>query len=138
MNYCNPNWNGNGNLSAEDVQTIQQMYGAPGSPNASAFDLEFPHIARGDCELDKATLTFAPDGNASWNANVKTNHTHSGDYWHAKLTLRDQSGNTIATIPEFTSMRMSDDHGYYTWTHAFTFSPVLFTDIKSGHLNSSC
>lgn len=29
MNYCNPNWNGNGSLSAEDVRGVQRMYGTP-------------------------------------------------------------------------------------------------------------
>ncbi|WP_163988986.1 M12 family metallopeptidase [Pyxidicoccus caerfyrddinensis] len=29
MNYCNPNWNGNGNLSATDVQGAQLTYGVP-------------------------------------------------------------------------------------------------------------
>jgi hypothetical protein len=29
MNYCNPNWNGNGNLSATDILAVRQLYGAP-------------------------------------------------------------------------------------------------------------
>ncbi|MFP2923607.1 hypothetical protein ACLESO_00015 [Pyxidicoccus sp. 3LG] len=29
MNYCNPQWNGNGNLSATDQQGAQQTYGVP-------------------------------------------------------------------------------------------------------------
>jgi hypothetical protein len=29
MNYCNSNWNGGGNLSATDIQGVQQMYGTP-------------------------------------------------------------------------------------------------------------
>jgi hypothetical protein len=31
MNYCNPVWNGNGNLSATDIQGAQQFYGGPNS-----------------------------------------------------------------------------------------------------------
>lgn len=27
MNYCNPQWNGNGNLSVLDVQAVQKVYG---------------------------------------------------------------------------------------------------------------
>ena len=29
MNYCNPDWNGNGNLSATDIAGIRQLYGTP-------------------------------------------------------------------------------------------------------------
>jgi hypothetical protein len=29
MNYCNPQWNGNGKLSATDVQMVQKYYGIP-------------------------------------------------------------------------------------------------------------
>lgn len=29
MNYCNPQWNGDGNLSATDILTVQTFYGKP-------------------------------------------------------------------------------------------------------------
>jgi hypothetical protein len=29
MNYCNPNWNGNGNLSATDIAGVRRYYGPP-------------------------------------------------------------------------------------------------------------
>lgn len=29
MNYCNPNWSGNGKLSALDIVAVQKLYGAP-------------------------------------------------------------------------------------------------------------
>jgi hypothetical protein len=29
MNYCNPNWNNGGQLSATDIQGVQQFYGPP-------------------------------------------------------------------------------------------------------------
>jgi hypothetical protein len=29
MNYCNPDWNGNGQLSATDIVMVQMFYGAP-------------------------------------------------------------------------------------------------------------
>jgi hypothetical protein len=32
MNYCNPNWNGGGNLSATDIQGVQIVYGKPPQP----------------------------------------------------------------------------------------------------------
>ena len=37
MNYCNPVWNGNGNLSATDIQGAQQFYGGPKSISAVAW-----------------------------------------------------------------------------------------------------
>jgi hypothetical protein len=30
MNYCNPNWNGNGSLSATDIDGVQSLYGVKG------------------------------------------------------------------------------------------------------------
>ncbi len=30
MNYCNPVWEGNGNLSATDIEMVQRFYGKPG------------------------------------------------------------------------------------------------------------
>ncbi|PFH09714.1 hypothetical protein BCF11_2114 [Collimonas sp. PA-H2] len=32
MNYCNPNWNGNGNLSPTDIAMVQAYYGDPNLP----------------------------------------------------------------------------------------------------------
>jgi hypothetical protein len=32
MNYCNPNWNGGGNLSGTDIQGVQIVYGKPPQP----------------------------------------------------------------------------------------------------------
>jgi len=29
MNYCNPNWNGNGNLSSTDIIGVRSLYGSP-------------------------------------------------------------------------------------------------------------
>lgn len=31
MNYCNPSWNGNGNLNRTDIQGVQALYGARGN-----------------------------------------------------------------------------------------------------------
>lgn len=33
MNYCNPDWNGNGELSTTDIQGVRQYYGAPSCPH---------------------------------------------------------------------------------------------------------
>lgn len=37
MNYCNPSWNGNGNLSAGDIQGVQAFYGGPEEGEAWVF-----------------------------------------------------------------------------------------------------
>jgi hypothetical protein len=39
MNYCNPHWNGSGNLSATDMRGVQEMYGLLDNPDASRGDL---------------------------------------------------------------------------------------------------
>ena len=36
MNYCNPDWSGDGNLSASDIAGVQQVYGLP-DPEVVAF-----------------------------------------------------------------------------------------------------
>ncbi len=138
MNYCNPNRNDDGSLSQTDIDTIQQMYGDPSAPKANPIDLTFPHIKVGDCELDGATITLNPDGSAVWNAQVKTDHTHSGDIWHATLNLQDIVQNNISSVPTFDSVRMSDNHGYYPWQHAFSYPAVLFSEVKGARLHSSC
>jgi hypothetical protein len=38
MNYCNPNWNGGGNLSGTDIQGVQIVYGK--APSDPSYDLE--------------------------------------------------------------------------------------------------
>jgi hypothetical protein len=35
MNYCNPDWNGNGELSALDIAAIRALYGEPRPPIAA-------------------------------------------------------------------------------------------------------
>jgi hypothetical protein len=138
MNYCNPNWNGGGQLSATDILTIQDMYGAPGAASTSPYDISFPHDNLGDCELDGATIAFNADGSATWSAQVKTNHTHSRDIWHASIELLDVVQNEIESVPTFDSPDLHDDHGYYTWQHTFSFPAVLFSEIKGARLHSSC
>lgn len=51
MNYCNPSWNGNGQLSATDVRAVQQVYGARQSVSGNAW-ADFNGDGRADyCQL---------------------------------------------------------------------------------------
>jgi hypothetical protein len=136
MNYCNPNWNGGGNLSPTDIATIQQMYGAPGGPTSNSFTMSFNHQHAGDCSLDGATIQFNPNGTAVWSASVSTSSRH--DVWITNLTLLDAAGHDLQRIPKFDSPVMRESHGPYPWNVNFTFNPSLFGQIKGAHLHGHC
>jgi hypothetical protein len=107
-------------------------------PPPTVTSLTFPHIAKGDCELDGATIQFKSNGAGQFSARVRTNHTHSGDVWHTTITGRNHAGQTIVSLPTFDSTRMDDNHGYYPWTVYFEFDPTKWSQIESAHSENGC
>jgi hypothetical protein len=107
-------------------------------PPPKITSLSFKHDAKGDCELDGATIQFKSNGSGQFSARVKTNHTTSGDVWHTTITGRNLAGQTIVSLPTFDSMRMDDNHGYYPWTVYFEFDPTQWSQIESAHSENSC
>ena len=138
MNYCNPNWNGNRNLSPTDIATIQQMYGLPGGPPGNSFAMSFNVRHAGDCSLaGTESIQFDPNGTATWSASVRTSSKH--DVWIGNVTLLDAAGRElqqIPKIPNFDSPEMRASHGPYPWNVNFAFNPNSFGQINGAHLHS--
>lgn len=69
MNYCNSKWNGNGNLSATDILTVQTYYGKPNTNPVAKFSSSFYGVAvKKSLRLDGAK-SYDPEGGAlnySW------------------------------------------------------------------------
>jgi hypothetical protein len=107
-------------------------------PPPTAKSLNFPHMSSGDCEMQNATITFRSDGTGSFTAQVKTNHTHSGDVWHATMAARNAGNQDIVKLPTFDSMRMDDDHGYYQWNHDFEYDASQFPAINGVAMLKKC
>lgn len=72
MNYCNPSWNGDGNLSETDVQMVQQYYGIPDvllgelavcGISSSSSDAE--HVSLNAMDDDIETR-WSAQGNGEW------------------------------------------------------------------------
>ena len=107
---------------------------APPATNA----MSFPHASSGDCEMQNATIVFRSDGSGLFTAQVKTNHTHSGDIWHATIVARNGSNQDLVNLPTFDSMRMDDNHGWYAWTRTFEFDEAKYSQISKGAMNNKC
>jgi len=138
MNYCNPQWNGNGNLSSEDITTIQQMYGKPGSASLSPFEIHFPSpILDGFCAITNGVTTFFADGTAEWDASLRNSFPLFGLTASAQLVIKNGSGHTIETTHTFTSPPISG--GSTTkWRYKFVYPASSFTSIHKLTLNSTC
>ena len=86
MNYCNPNYNGNGNLSATDVEAVQRYYGMPGQPQPQPDPQPDP---------DPQPERFAFEGPET----VKEKGGEPTTSWLYVVVMADASGFT-ATDPE--------------------------------------
>ena len=96
------------------------------------------HLASGDCEMKDATATFRSNGTATFAAQVKTNHTHSGDVWHTTLTGETATGQTLFSIGTLDGPRMDDNHGWYPWSKDFAFDPAPFALLGKTNMRHSC
>ena len=88
--------------------------------------------------MQSATIVFRSNGTGLFSSQVKTNHTHSGDVWHATIAGRNAAGQDVVSLPTFDSMRMDDDHGYYPWSQTFNFDPTRFSQIVNANMSSKC
>jgi len=80
MNYCNPAWNGNGNLSAVDIQGVQQVYGKSASALQEVFDVCATEKNQGWQDTCSSKLTSNPEfsGTCACKGNL-VKHNSSGD-----------------------------------------------------------
>jgi hypothetical protein len=112
-----------------------------GPVTSKSFSFDTRH--KGDCTLQNGTIVFRSDGTVTWDAQVKTDHTHSGDYWHINIYPHDvnqhvvQVGNQGLTW-RWTSMRMDDNHGFYSWHYVTTYDPQFYPLIYDVYETSSC
>ena len=98
---------------------------------------------KGNCTLQKETIVFSSDGIVTWDAQVKTDKTHSGDYWHINIYPHDKNGQNVLVSGQgltwrWTSMRMDDDHGFYNWHYVTNYNPAFYPIINSVYETSSC
>ena len=92
----------------------------------------------GDCHMQNATVTFSSYGDAQFSAQVKTDHTHTSDVWHATLWPENAAGKGLLPSKTFDSMKMSDDHGWYNWTEHWEFDASQFPQIAKWHKLNKC
>lgn len=88
MNYCNPDWNGDGTLSALDKRGIQEMYGALKNPDGS----------RGDMN----GWSITSNGGAGWttiNGAFRTSWAWAGRTQTIDLTALGYTAADLATQP---------------------------------------
>jgi hypothetical protein len=106
MNYCNPEWEGNGDLSATDIEMVQRFYGKPGGTlyvitkqrgpdqELSAYDTVTQKIT-GSVKLPNGSnqhligdIVASPDG--------KRVYVLSSDQSHTVLTAINVATNDVA------------------------------------------
>jgi len=96
-----------------------------------------PHLAGGnldDCERDSGgSLILNPNGWGSFSLKIKTNKTRSGDTFRQAFYILDKNKKMILALPlagqYFQSMRMDDDHGWYSWGEEFQFDPLHLNEM---------
>ena len=110
------------------------MQPSPAQPTA----ITWQSMSSGDCVMQNANVTFKPDGTAIFAAQVKTNHTHSGDIWHATIATKDNEGKILFTSPKMDSGRMDDNHPWYQWRAIYPFDFRLFGKIHDATMDHSC
>ena len=123
MNYCNPRWNGDGNLSATDMRGVQEMYGLLDNPDASRGDLSGWNIVENggngwtvwgnhqfvtSFEWGRRTQTidlYAKGFSASVLASAppiqiseQFSRTYCPDQYYLKVELLDASMNVVSTF----------------------------------------
>lgn len=91
MNYCNPNYNGFGNLSDIDILTVQTYYGRiPTYSTAST--LQIPVVQVGSSRY--STSLSDPDGNGRYTLNTISSTTNQS----SKPAIYNSSSSTL-TLP---------------------------------------
>ena len=118
--------------------SAQASVTAPAEPPPQTKSLSWGHMSAGDCEMQAATVTFDSNGAGTFTSQVKTDHTHSGDVWHATITAENASGQGLFGLPTFDSMRMDDNHPWYSWSVDFQYDPANFPQIVKANMSHQC
>lgn len=106
---------------------------------AASKSIVFGKLTVGDCvEEAGATLIFETDGRAGWSCVTFTNHTHSGDIWHATFVIKDEFNVKLFQLPTVSGPKMNDDGTKYHWERVFTYDANLFDRLSFVDYTFSC
>lgn len=98
----------------------------PGATAATAYKWwTWPDLKVGDCHQTGGWLRLYVDGKLTFSARTWTDHTFSGDIWHARFQLKDSSGRTLFTTGTFDSPTMWASK-QVDWTANGTFEPSVY------------
>jgi hypothetical protein len=95
-------------------------------------------IRAGDCHEVSGTVLLVSDGRGKFTCTTWTDHTHSGDVWHASFTVLDRFGLTLFQFGGFDSPRMNDGGPRYPWEADFNYPAQHFDAAVSITQYSSC
>src|ERR1700728_4818405 len=56
-------------------------------------------MTAGNCQIKDMVVTLRSDGGGHFDSNIKTFHTHSGDYWHIRFVFVTQDQKPDVVIP---------------------------------------
>jgi len=102
--------------------------------------LSWNTLHAGDCQMDKATLTFYDSGWGYFSSTVKTYHTHTGDYWHIRFDIKNGPGYVLFREGQWTGPRMSDGNPppEYLFNRWFTYDQSKLPFISWATAYYSC
>ncbi|WP_144312404.1 DUF6294 family protein [Terriglobus saanensis] len=99
-------------------------------------------IRAGDCVLQSGVITIKNTGEIDYEGVTYTNHTSSGDIWHATFHFFDSDGVPLFNSATHDSPRMGDGNGgtvpRYKWNFQENFDKSLFKRIAKVTQTSQC
>jgi Family of unknown function (DUF6294) len=96
----------------------------------------------GDCVLQSGVITIKSTGEIDFQGVTYTNHTSSGDIWHATFNFYDSNGVPLFHTSEHDSPRMSDGNGgtipRSSWNFTETYDKSFFGRIAKVVQTAQC
>ncbi|MEV5507876.1 DUF6294 family protein [Streptomyces orinoci] len=110
----------------------------PGATTATAYKWwTWPDLKVGDCHQTGGYLRLYADGKLTFSARTWTDHTFSGDIWHARFQLKNSGGQTLFTTGTFDSPTMWASK-QVDWTANGTFEPSVYAATATVTQWASC
>ncbi|MFI1801168.1 DUF6294 family protein [Streptomyces sp. NPDC020379] len=110
----------------------------PGAATATAYKWwTWPDLKVGDCHQTGGWLRLYADGKLTFSARTWTDHTFSGDIWHARFQLKNSSGQTLFTTGTYDSPTMWASK-QVDWTANGTFEPSVYAATTAVTQWASC
>jgi hypothetical protein len=102
----------------------------------------FSAMNAGDCQIKDMHLVIRSDGTGHFDSNIKTFHTHTGDYWHIRFVFTDQNQQNGFVIPiqpiEFNSGRLNDEDPFRAWDFDFIYAASHFGPANFASIAGEC